>query len=159
MFIRRTTIKSRESGEPYYSYRLVESVRTLSGVRQHTLLNLGRHFEVPRPQWGPLAGRIEALVQGQLDLLADGLDAQWEAIAEQIAARLVSRRGAVVEHKDGEAAQEAITSGWTWRGWRSSARAVSGPSMWHWRRCGNWVWSASSQSWGLIGTNWQRPLG
>ena len=27
MFIRRTTIKSRESGEPYYTYRLVESVR------------------------------------------------------------------------------------------------------------------------------------
>ena len=81
-------------------------MRTLSGVHQHTLLNLGRHFEVPRPQWGPLAGRIEALVQGQLDMLADGLDAQWEAIAEQIAARLVSRRGAVVEHKDGEAAQE-----------------------------------------------------
>ncbi len=106
MFIRRTTIKSRESGEPYYSYRLVESVRTLSGVHQHTLLNLGRHFEVPRPQWGPLAGRIEALVQGQLDLLADGLDAQWEAMAEQYAARIVSRRGAVVEHKDGEAAQE-----------------------------------------------------
>jgi hypothetical protein len=44
MFIRRTTIKSRESGEPYYTYRLVESVRVAAGVRQHTLLN-----SPPRP--------------------------------------------------------------------------------------------------------------
>jgi hypothetical protein len=48
MFIRRATIKSRESGEPYYTYRLVESVRTGEGVRQHTLLNLGRHSDFAR---------------------------------------------------------------------------------------------------------------
>jgi hypothetical protein len=41
MFIRRTAIKSRETGEPYYTYRLVESVRTSTSVRQHTVLNLG----------------------------------------------------------------------------------------------------------------------
>ena len=64
MFIRRTTIKSRESGEPYSTYRLVESVRVAAGVRQHTLLNLGRNFEVPRAQWAPLAQRIEALLGG-----------------------------------------------------------------------------------------------
>jgi len=44
MFIRRTTIKSRRTGEPYYSYRLVESIREGARVRQRTLLNLGRHF-------------------------------------------------------------------------------------------------------------------
>ena len=100
MFIRRTTIKSRESGEPYYTYRLVESVRIAGGVRQHTVLNLGRNFEVPRSQWGPLAQRIEALIQGQLALIADGLDAQWEAMAQQYAARIVSRRGTVVDAQD-----------------------------------------------------------
>jgi len=93
MFVRRTTIKSRESGEAYYTFRLVESVRTPEGVRQHTVLNLGRHFEVPRAQWGALAQRIEALLGGQLELMADGLDACWEALAEQYAARIVSRRG------------------------------------------------------------------
>ena len=61
MFIRRTAIKSRESGEPYYTHRLVESVRTAQGVRQHTVLNLGCCFEVPRSQWAALARRIEAL--------------------------------------------------------------------------------------------------
>jgi hypothetical protein len=113
MFIRRTTIKSRESGEPYYTYRLVESARTATGVRhasipQHTVLNLGRHFEVPRPQWAPLAQRIEALLQSQLDLIADGLEPCWEAMAhasipQQYAARIVSRRSAAVEEKDAAA--------------------------------------------------------
>ena len=106
MFIRRTTIKSRESGEPYYTYRLVESVRMGQTVRQQTVLNLGRQFEVPRAQWGPLAQRIEALIQGQLDLITDGLDAQWEAMAQQYAARIVSRRNAG-EAGDNGATQES----------------------------------------------------
>jgi len=65
MHIRRTTIKSRRNGEPYYTYRLVESVRTDQGVRQRTLVNLGRHFDVPREQWAALAQRIEQLLNGQ----------------------------------------------------------------------------------------------
>lgn len=94
VFLRRTAIKSRETGEPYYTYRLVESVRTGETVRQATVLNLGRRFEVPRPQWGPLAQRIEALLAGQLDLVGEGLDPAWEALARQYAARIVSRRAA-----------------------------------------------------------------
>lgn len=39
MFIRRTTIKTRESDEPYYTYRLVASVRLGRAVRQQTVLN------------------------------------------------------------------------------------------------------------------------
>ena len=62
MVRRRTSIKSRRSGEPYYTYRLVESVRSEHGVRQRTLLNLGRHFEVPREQWTALAQRIEQII-------------------------------------------------------------------------------------------------
>jgi hypothetical protein len=48
MFIRRTSIKSRRTGEPYYTYRLVESLR------------------------------IEQIVSGQSELLAVELDSQWE---------------------------------------------------------------------------------
>jgi transposase len=97
MFIRRTTTKSRETGEPYYTYRLVESARTAKGVRQHTVLNLGCHFEVPQAQWGPLTQRIEALMYGQLDLIVDGLDPCWEAMAQQYVARLVRRQGEAAE--------------------------------------------------------------
>ncbi len=38
---------------------------------------------------------------GQLDLIVDGLDAQWEAMAQQYAARIVSRRNAVAAGDDG----------------------------------------------------------
>ena len=93
MYIRRTSIKSRSSGEPYYSYRLVESVRTEHGVRQRTLANLGRHFEVPREQWPALAQRIEHLVTGQGELVPADLDAQWEPHAQRYSA-LVIRAGA-----------------------------------------------------------------
>ena len=72
-------------------------------MRQHTVLNLGRNFAVPRAQWAPLAQRIEALLGGQLALIADGLDAQWEAMAQQYAARIISRRGTVVAEQDAAA--------------------------------------------------------
>ncbi len=92
MYIRRTHIKSRRNGTPYYTYRLVESLRTAQGVRQHTLINLGSHFEVPRAQWGVLAQRVEGLLQGQLDLVPDELEAQWEAMAQHSAARILRGR-------------------------------------------------------------------
>jgi transposase len=93
MYIRRTTIKSRRNGEPYYTYRLVESIRAGKSVRQRTLLNLGRHFEVPREQWQPLAQRIEQLVSGQEDLLPIQLDSKWEGSAQSYAAMLIQVKG------------------------------------------------------------------
>lgn len=92
MYIRRTTIKSRQTGEPYYTYRLVESIREGARVRQRTLLNLGRHFEVPREQWGALVQRIEHLLGGQQDLMPAYLDARWEEAAQRYAAQLIRTR-------------------------------------------------------------------
>jgi transposase len=94
MYIRRTTIKSRGTGEPYFTYRLVESVRTADGVRQRTLLNLGRHFDVPPDQWGALAQRIEQLLSAQAPLMTLELDAELEALAQRLVARLVHRQAA-----------------------------------------------------------------
>lgn len=95
MFIRRTSIKSRTSGEPYYTYRLVESLRLEGKVRQRTLLNLGRHFDVPREQWLALAQRIEQLLSGQCDALALDLDPQFEAQAQRYSAMLVHAKARV----------------------------------------------------------------
>lgn len=97
MYIRRTTIKSRRSGEPYYTYRLVESVRIEGAVRQRTLLNLGRHFDVPREQWGPLAHRVEQCVTGQGDLMPVELDPQWECAAQRYAALVVRAKARLDE--------------------------------------------------------------
>ena len=92
MYIRRTTIKSRRSGEPYYTYRLVESVRTAEGVRQRTLLNLGRHFDVPRPRWALLAQRVEQLVGAQETLPVAPLPPGEEALAQRYAAQVIHAR-------------------------------------------------------------------
>ena len=97
MYIRRTTIKSRRTGEPYYTYRLVESIRTEQGVRQRTLVNLGRHFEVPREQWGALAQRIEQIVSGQGDFVPLDLEAQWEATAQRYAALVIRTKAKLSE--------------------------------------------------------------
>jgi transposase len=104
MYIRRTTIKSRQTGEPYYTYRLVESIREGGRVRQRTLLNLGRHFEVPREQWGALVQRIEHLVGGQQDLMPAYLDARWEEAAQRYAAQLIRTRASVEEGRRDEGA-------------------------------------------------------
>ena len=97
MYIRRTSIKSRRTGEPYYTYRLVESVRVEGQVRQRTLLNLGRHFDIPREQWSPLAQRIEQLVSRQGDLIPIELDSQWEATAQRYSARVIRAKAQLDE--------------------------------------------------------------
>jgi transposase len=93
MFIRRTTIKSRHNGEPYYTHRLVESERVGGRMKQHTLLNLGRHFEVPKGQWRDLSSRIEQLLGGQPSLLSLELTAELEALAQRYAAQILAGRG------------------------------------------------------------------
>jgi len=92
MYIRRTTIKSRRTGEPYYTYRLVESLRTVDGVRQRTLLNLGRHFDVPRERWATLAQRIEQLTAPQETLGVAPLPPEEEALAQRYAVQVVHAR-------------------------------------------------------------------
>ena len=104
MYIRRTTIKSRRTGGPYHTYRLVESVRIATGVRQRTLLNLGSHFDIPRSQWGPLARRVEQLVSRQEDLMRVELEPQWEEAAQRYAALVVRAKARLNE---GRCAQEA----------------------------------------------------
>ena len=55
MFIRCTRTRSRSSGEPYVTYRLVQTARVGGVVKQTTLLNLGSHFDLPQDQWAALA--------------------------------------------------------------------------------------------------------
>ena len=104
MYIRRTSIKSRRDGEPYYTYRLVESVRSDGRVRQRTLLNLGRHFDVPREQWAALSQRIEQLVGRQSELVPSQLESQWEEMAQRYAAQVIRTKARLDEGRSPEAA-------------------------------------------------------
>jgi hypothetical protein len=88
MFIRETTTRNKSNTESYFTHRLVASERTGDRVRQITLLNLGRHFDLPRPEWARLCARIDALLSGQPGLLAE--PEAVEVLAQRFAARLIA---------------------------------------------------------------------
>ena len=88
MFIRRT--RTRSISDSYFTFRLVRSERTGSKVRQRTLLNLGRHFEVAQNDWPALCRRIDELLAGQIPLPGDNPPA-LESHAQHIAAQLLAR--------------------------------------------------------------------
>jgi transposase len=90
MFIRRTKTRTTDTGEHYYSYRLVDTYRAAGRVRQRTLLNLGSGFCVPPEQWPALTQRIEQVVLGQLEVLVP-FSPEVEREAQNIAAALLRK--------------------------------------------------------------------
>jgi hypothetical protein len=108
MFIRKTATRNKSADESYITYRLVSSERTGKQVRQITLLNLGRRFDLPQADWPRLCTRIDALLAGQ-----DGLLAEPEAIeilAQRYAARLIATRPAAAAPPPAMAAPPSTTS-------------------------------------------------
>lgn len=90
MFIRRTKTRTTESGEHYYSYRLVDSHRVADRVHQRTLLNLGNTFTTPHEHWPLLTQRIEQIILGQLNTLIP-YPLAVEREAQHISALLLSK--------------------------------------------------------------------
>jgi len=88
MFIRKTTTRSKSDTESYFTFRLVASERTGNQVRQITRLNLGRHFDLPQPDWPRLCARIDALLAGQPGMVPE--PQAVEALAQRFAARLIA---------------------------------------------------------------------
>ena len=68
MFIRKVPHKDKKNRKEYFTYKLVESVRTERGPRQRDVLNLGVNFDLPREQWKELANCIEGTLTGQRPL-------------------------------------------------------------------------------------------
>jgi hypothetical protein len=87
MFIRKTATRNKSANETYFTFRLVTSERTGKQVRQITLLNLGRQFDLPQGDWPRLCARIEALLDGQSGMLAE--PEAIETLAQRYAARLI----------------------------------------------------------------------
>ena len=90
MFIRRTQTRRARDGSAYSTCRLVRSERRGEKVRQRTVLNLGRHFEIEPEAWPRLCARIEDLLDGQPALI-DDVPAAVETEAQRIAALLLAR--------------------------------------------------------------------
>ena len=100
MFIRCTTIKSKQSGDPYQTYRLVESERANGKVKQRTLINLGRYFDVPKAQWADLSSRISQLLTAQDALFCVELSEELEGMAQRYAAQILAARSIPSESLD-----------------------------------------------------------
>jgi hypothetical protein len=64
MYIRRTKTKTADHGKDSYTYRIVESFRVGTQVKQRTLLNLGKDFAIEPTHWPLLTARIEQFLQG-----------------------------------------------------------------------------------------------
>jgi transposase len=92
MFIRCTTTRSKQSGDTYQTCRLVENERIQGQVKQRTLLNLGRHFDVDKSQWAELADRISQLLSSQGSLFSLTLEPDLEAKAQRYAAQILASR-------------------------------------------------------------------
>ena len=107
MFIRRTQTRSRITGEPYVTYRLVQSSRSGSSVKQRTLLNLGSHFDLPPELWAALASRIDQLVRGQGSLVESSLPEAGQALAQRYAAQLIALQPSAASITAAQAAQAA----------------------------------------------------
>jgi transposase len=97
MYIRRTKTKTTDQGGASFTYRIVESVRVGTQVKQRTLLNLGKDFAIDPAQWPLLTARIEQFLQGskphQAELfdLADDLGQLLEAAAERYSTLIIDK--------------------------------------------------------------------
>ena len=103
VFIRRTQTRRTQDGKPYFSHRLVHSERVGNAVRQRTLLNLGRHFDIPHAQWPQLCARIDDILTGQAPLVADcphAVEHEAQRIAGQLVVRSAQASGAAAGPTD-----------------------------------------------------------
>ena len=91
MFIRKTSHINNKNGQQYFTYKLVESVRTQRGPRQRTLLNIGKDFSLPKEQWKELADQIESFVTGQPLLFK--ATPEIEKLAERLARKISRKHG------------------------------------------------------------------
>ena len=91
MFIRKTTHTDNKNGQTYYTYKLVESIRTDRGPRQRPVLNIGTDFTLPMEKWKELADRIEAIISGQCNLFP--VPEEIEQLAKRYAQKIIRRHG------------------------------------------------------------------
>jgi len=93
MFIREVAHLEGKNNTEYYTYKLVESVRTERGPRQRVLLNLGTDFNLPKEQWKDLANRIEEIITGQSSIFT--YPKEIEELAQRYARRVIRRENLV----------------------------------------------------------------
>ena len=95
MFIRRVTHKDSKNRKEYYTYKLVESIRTERGPRQRDVLNLGVHFNLPKEQWKDLSNCIEEIITGQKSLI--DYPKEIKTLAKRYARKIICEQACVID--------------------------------------------------------------
>jgi transposase len=94
MFIRKVPHKNKKTRKSYYTYKLVESIRTERGPRQRDILNLGVDFDLPKEQWKELANCIEGIITGQKPLF--DYPVKIRSLAAKYAKTIIRQQASVV---------------------------------------------------------------
>lgn len=95
MFIRKTLKKDVTSRKEYFSYQLVESIRTERGPRQIILLNLGSNFDLSDVDRKLLANRIEELLSEASSFLT--YPQHIEQLAKQYARQVIRSKAILLD--------------------------------------------------------------
>jgi len=94
MFIRRVHHRNRKTGKTYYTYKLVDSIRTERGPRQRDILNLGVDFDLPKDTWKELANCIEQTLTGQKTLI--DYSKEIKTLARRYARKIIRKQACVI---------------------------------------------------------------
>lgn len=90
MFIRKKTKKDQLTKKEYYTYQLVESIRTERGPRQKILLSIGVQIELSDQDRKFLAKRIDELISGIQTLIP--YPEHIESLAQTFARQLIGKQ-------------------------------------------------------------------
>jgi hypothetical protein len=104
MYIRRSTTRNLTTGESYFTHRLVRTERVDGKVRQITLQNLGRHFEVPQALWPEFCQRLGEIIGSHHTLIPTPLTTRYEQLAQRYASLLLQRGSSCVPDTDATSA-------------------------------------------------------
>jgi transposase len=107
MFIRKVDHKNNKNHRAYYTYKLVDSIRTERGPRQRVILNLGVDFDLPKEQWKDLANCIEEIITGQKSLI--DYPKIIRSLARRYAKRIIREQASVIAEKDEDIAPDYAT--------------------------------------------------
>ncbi len=107
MFIRKVPHRDKKNRKEYFTYKLVESVRTERGPRQRDVLNLGVSFDLPKEQWKDLANCIEGTLTGQHPLF--DYPKKISTLARKYARAIIHQRSeAIGEGEDAPADYQVV---------------------------------------------------
>jgi len=97
MFVCKVTHYNKKNRREYYTFKLIESVRTERGPRQRDILNLGTDFKLPKEKWKDFANLVEEIITGQNSLFDYPLEIG--TLARNCARKIIRKHSSIIPKK------------------------------------------------------------